>query len=216
MPQVTLYYDPITCALAPFILLREAGVEFETVRPRRNNDEFAEELRQINPKMRIPILLLDGEVITEVPAVSAAIAGLVPAMHLMGRRPLDTIRVYEWMNWLSGTLHVKSFGPLFRPHRYSDDPAAFEGIQAKAMESIKDCFNFIEDKLTNVYAVGGNLTVVDPLLFVFYRWGNNGAGLKMKETYPKYTALVANLVQRAAVKATLKDEDLESIYKQLE
>lgn len=209
MPQIKLYYRPKTCALAPLILLHEAGLKFVTVQPTLNGDQFSEELRLINTKMRIPVLLLDGETITEVPAVSAAIANLAPAMHLMGREPLDSLRVYEWMNWLSGTLHAKSFGPLFRPHRFSDDSAAFEGIKAKAMESINDCFDLIEEKLTDVYAVGGAFTVVDPFLFVFYRWGNNAAGLEMKDRYPKYTALVSNLLQRTAVKTALEAENLE-------
>ena len=209
MPEIKLYYHPRTCALAPLILLHEIGLNFVTVQPTLNGDQFAEELRLINPKMRIPILLLDGETITEVPAISAAIAHLAPAMHLMGREPLDSLRVYEWMNWLSGALHAKSFGPLLRPHRFSDDPAAFEGIKAKAMESIKDCFNLIEEKLTDVYAVGGGFTAVDSFLFVFYRWGNNAAGLDMKVRYPRYTALISNLLQRTAVKIALEAENVE-------
>jgi glutathione S-transferase len=53
------------------------------------------------------------------------------------------------------------------------------------------------------------LTVVDPYLLVFYRWGSE-IGPNMKEKYPKYTALVENLVQLAPVKSTLEIEEIES------
>jgi glutathione S-transferase len=197
--------------LAPHILLRETGVEFEAIAMRTTETHvtFPEDFHRINPKMRDPVISLDGDTITEVPAVATAIASLALDMRLMGRTPLDAARVYEWMNWLSGTLHSGGFGHLFRPQRWSDDPAAFDGIKAKAFECIRDCFDSIEEKLVSVYAVGCALTAVDPYLLVFYRWGND-VGFEMKEKYPKYTALVSNLAQRAAVKATLEGENIGS------
>ena len=123
---------------------------------------------------------------------------------------MDTVRVYEWLNWASGTLHSGAFGHIFRPERYSDDPASHEGIKAKGIEHVKEYFDFIEDKLVDIYAVGGAFTAVDAFLFVCYRWANGGSGYVSMDKYPKYTALVSNLVQRPAVKATLKAEDIKS------
>lgn len=172
-------------------------------------NKFSEDFRRINPKMKVPVISLGQDTITEVPAVATAIASLAPDLGLLGRTPLDTARVYEWMNWCSGTLHGMGFSHYFRPGRWSVDPAATDGIKAKAMEWIKDCFDYIEGRLEGVHAVGGAFTAVDPYLFVFYRWGNIYI-TDMKETYPKYTALVSNLVQRPAVKATLEAENIES------
>lgn len=211
MSSIKFYFAPGSCSLAPHILLRETGVEFEAIAMRADETRiaFTADFHRINPKMRVPVISLSGETITEVPAVATAIASLAPDMGLMGRTPLDAARVYEWMNWGSGTLHGGGFGHLFRPSRYSDDPGAFDGIKAKARECIKECFEHIEGNLTDVYAVGGALTAVDPYLFVFYRWGNV-AGFEMKEKYPKYTALVSNLTQRDAVKASLEVEGISS------
>lgn len=211
MPEIKFYFAPGACSLAPHILLREIGAEFEAVAMNVNETRvtFPKDFSRINPKMQVPVISLDGDTITEVPAIARAIASLAPEMHLMGRTKLDEARIYEWLSWLSGTLHGGGFGHLFRPQRFSDDPAAFPGIKAKARESIKDCFDSMEVKLESIYAVGGALTAVDPYLFVFYRWGNE-AEFRMKETYPKYTALVSNLVQRAAVKATLEAENIGS------
>jgi glutathione S-transferase len=211
MPHIKFYFAPGACSLAPHILLKEIGAQFEAI----SNEvtvtgaTFTEDFPRINPKMRVPVISLDEETITEVPAVTTVIAQLAPGMHLMGRTPLDTVRVYEWMSWLGGTLHGQGFGGLIRPGRLTDDPAAFDGINAKAVKNIKDCYNLIEEMLVGMYAVGGAFTAVDAYLFVIYRWGN-GAGFKMREEYPKYTALVSNLVQRPAVIAALKAEDITS------
>jgi glutathione S-transferase len=100
--------------------------------------------------MRVPVLALDSENITEVIAVATAISSLASDKHLMGWTPLDNARVYEWMSYLSGTLHGAGFAHLFRPQRWTDDPEAFESIQAKARECVKDCFDLIEGRLDRI------------------------------------------------------------------
>lgn len=207
MVEIKFYYFPGACSLAPHILLRETGVDFEPINMKAI--QIGEDFRRINPKMKVPVISLGQDTITELPAVATAIASLAPDMGLLGRTPLDTVRVYEWMNWLSGTLHGGGFSHLFRPERYSIDPGATEGIKAGAIERIKDGFDYIEARLKGVHAVGDAFTAVDPYLLVFYRWGNNNI-FEMKDRYPKYTALVSNLVQRSAVSATLEVEDITS------
>ena len=214
MSSIKFYYAPGACSLAPHILLHETGLHFSAISMRGSEARTAipEAYRKINPKMQVPAITLDEtDTITENPAVATVISNTVPEMGLMGRTPLETAKVYEWMNWLSGSLHSGGFGHLFRPQRWTvtEDEAAFEGIKKKAREVIEDCFERIEEKLNGVYAVGDALTAVDPYLFVFYRWGN-AAGFEMRERWPKYTKLVENLVKRPAVKAALKAENIES------
>jgi glutathione S-transferase len=210
MPSIKFYYAPGACSLAPHILLREVGLDFEPIPTRINESgSFPEEFRLVNPKMRVPVLVIDGTAVTEVPAIVTLISTFAPDMALTGRTPLETAAVYEWMNWLSGTLHGLGYGTVLRPQRYSDDPSTHEGIQAKGRESVRDSYGFIERKLAGVYAVGDAPTTVEPYLFVFYRWGNS-MGFEMQKNYPKYTALIENLVQRPAVKATLKVENIDS------
>ena len=59
--KLTLVYAPFTCSLVPYILLTEAGAEFD-VRPvnLQRGDHLTPEFLQLNPKHRVPILLQDG------------------------------------------------------------------------------------------------------------------------------------------------------------
>lgn len=210
MPVVKLHFAPGACSLAPHILLHETGIAFTSIAAKTSTGRqaaFIEGFAQINAKMRVPALTLDGDTITENPAVLSAIAELAPDKNLLGATPRERLRVCEWMAWLAADVHAQGFAGWLRPERFSDEGAAYAGIRKKGFEHIRTCFGVIEGKLDGVYAVGGKLTAVDPYLFVFYRWGC-GMEIQMDVEYPKYTALVKNLVDRPAVKAALSTEGI--------
>ncbi len=214
MPDLKLWYSPGACSLAPHILLYEIQVPFDAVETSiAKGAHLTDEFARINSKKRVPVLSLDGEMITEVPAIAATIADLAPEQHLMGRTALDRARVCEWMNWLSGTPHGQGFGALWRPQRFSDDPKAFEVIMSKARKTISECFEIIESRLSGMYSTGGGFTAVDPLLLVFYRWGS-GIGIDMPSNYPSYSTFARRLVQRDAVVAALAAEGIDSLEDQ--
>lgn len=60
--KIVLYYAPITCALAPYITLTEAGAEFD-VHPLnfRKAQHTSPEYLKINPKHKVPLLVVDGK-----------------------------------------------------------------------------------------------------------------------------------------------------------
>ena len=208
MPAIKLWYSPGACSLASHILLIETGVDFEAVKLDVHAG-IPEEFRRINPKMRIPVLSIDDQIITETPAIMTAISQVSPDKYLMGKTNLEIVRGYEWLNWLSGTLHGQAFGGLFRAHRFSDDPSTFTSIKARSLKTVEECFDMIELDLSSAHAVGGSFTAVDAFLYVFYRWGAS-LGMDMKEKYPKFTNLVVNLAKRQSVQAALKAEGVES------
>src|SRR5687767_6853213 len=120
MSTIRFWYSPGACSFAPHILLNEIGARFEPIKvPIADGAHLTPDFARINPKQRLPVLALDDEVITELPAIATAISGLAPERRLMGASRLDSARVYEWMNWLSGTVHAQGFGAIWRPHRFT-------------------------------------------------------------------------------------------------
>lgn len=211
MPQIRFWYATGACSLAPHILLHEVGAEFEgvetAVTPAGAN--FPRGFEAINPKLRVPVLSVEGTIITEVPAIATMIASMAPAIHLMGRDTLETARVCEWMVWLSGSLHVHGFGCLWRPHRYSNDPTAYAGIKDKGVETIRECFALIDDRIVGPFALGDAFTAVDPYLYVFYRWGNL-IGIELDRDYPKFAALGRALASRPSFVTATRIEKVDS------
>ena len=188
-------------------MLREAGASFTPVMLDQRNG-FPPQYEKLNPKKRVPVLVLDdGSPVTEVPAILTAISQLSPEQKLLGKTNLEVVRSYEWFNWLSGTLHAQAFGCMWRSERFTDDEAAFESIRKKGRTTVEHCFATIEGKLHGEHAVGDSFTAVDAYLFVFYRWGNV-IGFDMKGEYPKWHALVEELVKKDSVRATVEAEGI--------
>lgn len=148
--------------------------------------------------------------ITEVPAIMTYLSQLAPEKNLLGSTPLETVRAYEWMNWLSGTLHAQGWGLFLRPQRFLEDETlgtAREAWKGKGRDIIKDCYATIESRLKDgqIHAVGNAFTVVDAYLFVFFQWGPR-ADIDMETSYPRYADLVDTVRERETVKEVLAAE----------
>ena len=208
--MLKLYYSPGACSLAPHILLEETGVPYrlELVSIAEGKTQSPEYLG-VNPKGRVPALLTaEGELLTEVPAVSWYIAQQSPAPVLIPHGTLAAARCFEWFNWLSGTLHAMAFGQFWRMQRFVADESVFPKVKEKGRENILDCYAFIERRLADRHwAVGNAYTAVDPFLLVFYRWGNR-IGLSMRDAYPQWTAHAERVHARPAVQRALQQEGI--------
>ena len=136
-----------------------------------------------------------------------AISQLASGKELMGNTEMEKVRVLEWLNWLSGTLHGVGFGMAIRPERFCDDKASLEAIRRKGVQIVKDGFGRIEDTLADDnWAVGGAFTAVDAFLYVLYRWGVGDGIADMRKDYPRYTALVHKVVDLSATRKALQAE----------
>ena len=209
MSSIKLHYYPDATSLATHILLHETNLTFHAIEY-KPTPEGLSELQRINPKARVPVLVIDDQVITESTAIMTAIAQHAPEKHLLGRTDLETVRVCEWLNWLSGTLHGQAWVAIFRPERFSDEASAHEAIRAKGMAAAREMYAMVEERLDGLHAVGDNLTVVDPFLYVFYRWGASRE-MVSKETHPKFWRLVSQLVQMPSVRKALEVERISDI-----
>jgi glutathione S-transferase len=180
MPAIRYWYSPGACSLAPHILLHELGLDFEPIRvPIKEGALQTEAFGRLNPKRRVPVL--------------------------MGRGLIDQARVYEWMNWLSGTVHAQGFGCLWRPQRFSDDAHVHESITARGRKTVAEYLATIDAKLLGSHAVGDGFTAVDAFLLVFYRWGNL-IGIDMPATYANYGRFAEGHARRASVVKALAAE----------
>ncbi|KAL5333974.1 glutathione S-transferase [Aspergillus crustosus] len=212
MPTVKLFFAPGACSLAPHILLQSSGLDFTPVRIdyKGIDVQFPEEFRKVNPKMKVPVLIVDDETITELPAICTFISHLAPDKHLMGQTPLENVRILEWLNFLSGTVHSTGYGLFFRPWRWttSDDKEVIAGIKEKSRQALLEHFDYIESRLSKQpeFAVGDGFTAVDPLLYVMYRWANStGFDLGL---YSAYSKLVERLERIESVQIVLNKERL--------
>jgi glutathione S-transferase len=211
--MLTLHYAPGACSMVPHVLMLETGLAFDRVLTSTvDGTTKSDAWKKINPKGRVPVLIIDGAVLTEVPAISSYISSLAPELHLMGRNTMEHARVLEWFNWLSGTMHAQGIAGMFRPYRFTDDETAFPAISAKAKLTLTDGHQQIETKLKDrEWACGDHFTAADPMLLFVLRMSNR-LGFAMAETYPAYTAWAKRMEARPSVQQMLS-EDRIGIWK---
>lgn len=206
--MLRLYFARNTCALAPHIALEQAGADYEAVRiDFPSAQQRSPEYRKINPKARVPALVTERGVLTEVPALLLYIAQLHPRANLA---PLDDpfalARVQAFNSYLCSTVHV-AHAHRMRGTRWVDEfeIAAIEAMQRKVPRSVGECFQLIErEMLEGPWVMGERYTICDPYLFTLSQW-LEADGVDIGKT-PKVAALRRRMAEDPLVKKVIAAE----------
>ena len=198
-----LYYSPGTCALAPHIVLLEAGLPFtlEKTDLKSKKTEKGVDYLTINPKGSVPALQLDdGQVLTEGPAIVQYLADQKPESGLAPRAgTFERYRLMEILNYISTEVH-KGFAPLFNPGTSAEwKPALIDNLKKK--------FDWLSGFLHGRnFLIGESFTVADAYLFTVLSWSKH-VGLDLGN-WPTLAAYVARIGHRPKVQEALKAEGL--------
>jgi glutathione S-transferase len=197
-----LYYIQGSCSLAPHIVLREIGIDFDLIKVDSNSktDEFGNDFTTINPNGYVPTLQLDnGEILTEGVAIMQYLADQTPKANLVPENgTFERARLHERLNYLSTELH-KSFVPLF-----SDST---EEEKRKAVDKIKGKLDFIDILLSDkTYLLNDQYSIADIYLFVITNWTTSkGIPLEKWSNIARHSSKIA---QRKNVKEAMRSEGL--------
>lgn len=100
--SLKLFFAPGACSFVPHAMLELAGAEFEpTMVKLHKGEQRSAEYLALNPRGQVPVLVDDGEVITQIVAILLHLdakfpqAGILPASGLARTRALSTL---AWMN----------------------------------------------------------------------------------------------------------------------
>lgn len=200
-----LYFGPGSCAFAALVALEEAGADYT---PRRlvlaEGEHRKPEFLAINPLGRVPALVVDGTVITEVIAVLTFIAARYPQAGLLPvEDPVMLGKVYEWLSWLATNQHI-AVAQLLRTERFADDPALVAGLRDAARPRLAAGFAEIERRIAGPWAMGERYTLLDGYLAVYRRWAER---LEFDLSgYPAWAAQHERLAARPAFQRALARE----------
>jgi glutathione S-transferase len=203
-----LYYGPGACSLAPHICLEEAGAEAEYVRVELSKGEqMSPEYLALNPNARVPLLITDKGVLSEATAIMSWIALTWPEARLLPEGDSWALaQVLSFCNFLTSSVHAGAFGAVFRPARFSDDPAMHPAIKAKGLAGLKKHFALIDSRMQPGGWVQGGYTICDPYLFAMTRWlVRLGEDLAQ---FPKIAAHAELMLERPAVQRAFEREGI--------
>lgn len=205
--SIKLYYAPGACSLASHIVIEEVGVPYEKQKMNlAEGDQRKPDYLRLNPRGRVPTLVVDGRVLTENIGILTYFGGGYPQARLWPERTWDQAKLISTLGWFSNTVHP-AYGHLVRPERYVDDESAREAIKAKGKASFWAYLEEIDRLLTGrKWCIANQYTVADPYLLVFYRWANRQK-MPVREL-KNYSALIDRVLARSAVQKVMADEGI--------
>jgi glutathione S-transferase len=167
--DIVLYYAPNTCALAPYITLTEAGAKF-TARPLnlRKDEHRTPEYLKLNPKHKVPLLMVDGAILSESAAIQMWIARQFPQAKLMPADPWQELKAVSLMSWCSSGIHP-FLARINSPPRVCDVPGAGDSVVKLATEQLFENFRIGDDLLAGREFFFDHFTAPDAHFFWCFR-----------------------------------------------
>lgn len=198
-----LFLKPGSCSLASHIVLEEIGRPYdtETVDLAKKVTASGADFWAINPKGYVPALLLDdGDLLTEGPAILQYLADLAPELQLA---PANGSKArYQLQSWLTfiGTEVHKNFSPFF-------NPAATPEMKDLARANLQRRLGYVNDQLAGRdFLMGDTFSVADAYLFTVVGWAKF-VQLDLS-AWPHLIAFQGRVAARPATQRALKAEGL--------
>ena len=184
--MLTLYFAPGSSSMAAHIALHEVGADF-AAKPMsfKNNDMQSPEFLKINPAGKVPTLLIDGRVLTEVAGILFYLAKRFPEAGLLPHGDIESeAQAVSWMSFIASTLH----------------PA-----RQKGLDHAREVYGIADRKLGNGWALGERYSIADIHLFRLY-WRLFNSLHPAPGTFPNLDAHYARMMARPAVARTIAME----------
>ena len=198
-----LYTAPGTIGVASHIALEESGLAYQTIKiDFAMKEQLSEHYRKINPKMRVPALIVDGQVLTETPAILVYVAQIASSSVMeLPTDPLAFAHIQSFNSYLASTVHI-AHAHKMRGARWTDDADALVAMTAYVPTSMSGCLDVIEKELLKGPWVHGDaFSISDPYLFALCQW-LEGDGVDISR-YPAVRAHHSRMLKRESVQRVL-------------
>lgn len=167
--KLTLCYAPQTCATVPFITLTEAGADFEVQNLNSRAGQLkSPEFLRLNPKHKVPVLIIDGEALTENLALQVWIARHFPAAKLLPADPGTEIKALSLMSFFGSGIHPH-LTPNARPENYCDLPGSAESVKRVGNKLLFEDFAVVDKLLAGREWFFDHFTAPDAYFFWCFR-----------------------------------------------
>lgn len=209
MPELKLFVAPNTCARVPTIALEEIGAPFEThlIRVAKKEQKSADFLK-INPKGKVPTLLIDGAPLTENVAILSWLHRHYPQAELLppAGDALSEVKQTADLAFFAGTVHP-TVTRVAMPIKFIPDPEqSFELVRPLGISAMDEIMAMIEARLeAGPWWYGTAWSVVDA--YLFWVWGRiTGVGYR-GEAFPNIQRHHALCAERPAVQRAMAREE---------
>jgi glutathione S-transferase len=215
--SLKLYFAPGACSFVPHALLEAAGAQFEPVMVKLHKGEnYSADYQAINPRSQVPVLVDDGQVITQILAIITRLDQLFPQCSFLPRDPMARVRVMETLAWMNNTVHP-TFTHVFMPQKFAANAQAQADIKAFNVNLYQGMLGELEAMAAQAAAEGrsflaGTFGPLDAYSLTLLRWG--GFAGHDPQGFPALWSLVQRVASLPAVARAIERERLQlNVYK---
>jgi len=184
--MLTLYFTSGASSMAPHIALHEVGAPFESHHiSLAKNEHRTPAYLAINPEGKVPTLLVDGRLMTEVAGILFYLAKRYPDANLLPAADIEAeAQAVSWMSFIAATVH----------------PA-----RARGLDYAMGVYKLADQRLGDREWAIGRYSIADIHLFrLFWRFANS---LKPPPgSLPNLEAHYTRVMARPAVRRTIEIE----------
>jgi glutathione S-transferase len=198
--SITLYTSPSSVGVVSHIALEESALPFKVVSVDfANKQQASVEYLEINPKARVPSLIVEEGIITETPAILTYLAQMAPNSSLaLPEDPFEFAQIQSFNAYLCSTVHV-AHAHKMRGSRWVEDEASLKAMTQNVPKTVALCFDMIEKQmLKGPWVHGSGFTISDPYLYRISSWAESD-GVEINN-YPKIKAHREAMAQRDSVR----------------
>jgi glutathione S-transferase len=202
--KLTLYYAPIACSLVPMITLAEAGADFNVVPVNfRKAQQMSPDYLKLNPKHKVPVLIIDGEPLTENVAIQLWIARTFPQAKLLPSDPQQEIKAISLMAWCASGIHPH-LSRINSPVKFCDAAGSEDSVRRLAAEEVFENFSIADAMLAGREWFFGHFTAADA--YFFWCWRRATIFNLDLAAFTNCAAHAGRMAQRASVQKALAFE----------
>ena len=166
--NITLYHSPGACSMATYISLVEAGSYFDVkIISLKDNEQSSVEYAALNPKKKVPFLLVDNKGLSENVAIQTWISETYPAAKLMPEESWDKKRALSYMAWFGSAIHPH-ITRHFKPVKFCAHTEAHDDLKTKAKAMYMDQLAILDSELQDRTWFFEHYTVCDSYFFWIY------------------------------------------------
>ena len=216
--SLQLYFAPGACSFVPHTLLEVAGAAFEPTMVKLHKGEQNEAAyKAINPRGQVPVLVDDGQVITQIVAIVLYLDQKFPTAGFLPNEALARAKALETLMWMNNTVHI-TFAHIVMPHKYSDQPDVQAQLKTYNTGVYRNLLSEMQAMVVAAQAAGqpwlsgSHFGPLDGYALTLTRWGSL-VGID-PQSYPALWAFVNQVAAQPAVARVIERERLQlNLYK---
>ena len=211
--SLTLYFAPGACSFVPHVLLEMSGAEFEPHMVKlHKGEQNSEAYKAINPRGQVPVLVNNGQVVTQIVAIVLYLDQLFPQAGFLPTEPMARAQAIAKLAWMNNTVHP-TFTHIFMPQKFSDLPDVQAALKPYNTQLFRGMLGELQalvkaaEAKGHAWLSGPQFGVLDAYSLTLTRWGTI-AGITPAE-HPELWAFVQKVAAQPAVARVMERERLQ-------